>query len=216
MLDETLVELVDLTADVTRVTIRDLFERHPDEEFYYVTLISSGTIPYLSAWSKQALEHAAMGSSEAMEDLKWSYADSPYCGYRLDDFEKLRPRFDEKVREKGLDYMELSVNVAEAVMHRLDLEGIFGTGRTRLNPPAALDEWLAEAAEPDDAPEREQLAFRSAERARVDALREAEDAFRRGDFRVVISLLSPYEDSLEGSVTMKLKLARKKLSSSGG
>src|SRR5262249_27796322 len=105
----------------------------PDEEFYYVTLLSSGTIPYLSAWSKQALERAAGGASESveMELLKWSYADSPYCGYLLDHFETLRPRFDEKVRERDLDYYELSVSVAEAVMRRLDLEGIFGTGRAR-------------------------------------------------------------------------------------
>jgi hypothetical protein len=236
MLDEA---LVDLTADVTRVAIRDLFERHPDEEFYYVTLISTGTIPFLSAWSKQALERAAKGLPERMDLLKWSYADSPYCGYRSDDFDKLHRCFDEKRRDLDfLDYFELTLNVAEAVMHRLDLEGIFGTGPARerifvgaevmppdytntqrarrLNPPAALAEWLAEIAEPDDAPEREQLALLSAERARVDALQKAADAFRRGHFSVVADLLSPYEHSLEGSVAVKLKLARKKLSSSAG
>lgn len=165
----TLERLVDLTADAARSAIRDLFDQHRDEDFYYVSLICSGPAPFLSAWSKQALDHLANGDKTASSSLKWSYADSPYCGFRLDLFEPLCPHFESLATQTEGDVITLSLQVSEAVMARLDAEGLFGRGldrdkifvgaevmppdwtnterARRLNPPGALATWLVEAAE---------------------------------------------------------------------
>jgi hypothetical protein len=72
-------ELVDAIADAARRAIEDLFSEHRDDDFYYVTLTTTGDAapPVLSAWSRQALDEATQDAPDARLDLKWSYADSP-------------------------------------------------------------------------------------------------------------------------------------------
>ncbi len=169
----SLSELVSLTADATREAVIDLFGTHRDERFYYISLICSGSLPFLSAWSVEALARVAadQGCDPAM--IKWSYADSPYCGYRVELFDRLRDRFDAAWPSSsplGFEHpMELAAWVAERVMSQLDREGVFGAGEsrdrlvvaaevmppdvtniarvTRLNSATAIAAWLHEAAE---------------------------------------------------------------------
>ncbi|MEZ4222520.1 MAG: DUF4303 domain-containing protein [Polyangiaceae bacterium] len=165
--------LVELTAAVTRDAITDLFRAHASEHFYYVSLVCSWAPPFLSAWSVEALARAAQAQSCDPLMLKWSYADSPYCAYRQDLFDGLREHFEShcsSLHAEANDRVELAVRVAELVMARLDSEGLFGKGVARnqivvgaevmppdwtnterlqrLNPDAALYDWLQEAAEP--------------------------------------------------------------------
>lgn len=115
-------------------------------------------------------------SSEEAHLLKWSYSDSPFFRYGWEYFAQVREVFDERPRINALmtdvewekEY-NFRLSAIENAMATLDAEGIFGTGdrrdrvvilvevvppdRTnvdraiRLNPLAALREWLAEAAE---------------------------------------------------------------------
>lgn len=111
--------------------------------------------------------------------LKWSYADSPYYPCGEDHFDVVRslwstlgrlPHGDPAAWNAGF---QLRIDAMVAAIKRLDAAGLFGTGDARrsivvnvecmppdrtnvdraleLNPPGALTEWLAEAAEFEDA-----------------------------------------------------------------
>lgn len=111
-------------------------------------------------------------------DYKWSYADSPYCAYGFEEFfgevsklyqELCIDNADDEAYEKQYD---LWLGSMEETMRRLDEKGIFGTGddrmkvvvnaeimppdhtntkrAKRLNPRKAINQWLKEAAEPED------------------------------------------------------------------
>jgi hypothetical protein len=115
---------------------------------------------------------------EELVSLKWSHADSPFVCYGDHHFEPVRRLFEMRpgLQADGPQdawdaEVELRIEVMEAAMARLDAEGLFGTGTKRaeiviivevmppdytntqrafrLNPRAALEEWLAEAAEPE-------------------------------------------------------------------
>ena len=116
-------ELTDAIESATRQAVTELFAQHC-EQFYYLTLITVGEAlsPVLSAWSVEALERA-----------------------------------------------ELRLGAMEEALARLDRMGIFGTGEARnrivvnaevmppdysntvraqrLNPPAAIRDWLIHVAE---------------------------------------------------------------------
>lgn len=105
--------------------------------------------------------------------LKWSYADSPYYCYGEQFFRPVRELFDARPQmrysmpdEEWDSEHKLRLEAMEAAMAQLDSEGIFGRGDTRfetvvlvevmppdhtniaralrLNPPEALEIWLAE------------------------------------------------------------------------
>lgn len=133
--------------------------------------------PIITAWSEEALERMAQGKADIEEEkyyLKWSYDESPYFAYGEEYFENVKKTFTERERkintEKEKDEeIELRINSMEKVMHNLDEEGLFGTGKQRLkivinaevmppdftnteralrlNPKEALSEWLVEMAE---------------------------------------------------------------------
>ena len=166
-------DLVDAIADAARAAISDLFQAHSGETFYYCSLITTGEghPPVLSAWSKEALARAVGNEPDAEAELKWSYADSPFCGYGQAHFDRLRDLFDARPAP-DLAEVGLRLSAMEQAISRLDAEGLFGVGSarerlvvnaevmppdrtnveraTRLNPPAALIAWLAEAAEPEE------------------------------------------------------------------
>lgn len=133
--------------------------------------------PFLAAWSKEALDQAVSGShdpDDARRGIKWSYADSPFMEFGKQHFAEVYRRFLERgeMPEDDAAYdaeYECRLGAMEASVAQLDREGLFGAGdernaivvnvevmppdRTnterakRLNPPAALGEWLQEAAE---------------------------------------------------------------------
>jgi hypothetical protein len=148
--------------------------RETGESFYYFTLITSGEAhaPIVSAWSKEKL---AMVPEAERQTVKWSYADSPYFDFNSAGFEQVRVLFSQRPNIltlseplRSLEYKE-RLSTMEAALLAVDAAGTFGQGveRTkivinvevmppdhsnteramRLNPPAALTEWLDEAAE---------------------------------------------------------------------
>lgn len=122
-------------------------------------------------------EHNCIGDTDAYLDFKWSYADSPYCAYgeqyfsEVNEFMKKWNLF-ELDDNAFTDAIETLLASMEEAMRRLDQKGIFGTGEQRnkifinaefmppdytnnkrakrLNPPDALEDWEAEAAEPEE------------------------------------------------------------------
>lgn len=108
----------------------DLFAEH-NENFYYLTLVMAEcSTPFISAWSYEAFER--VGNDD---NIKWSYADSPYCAYGYDmyftDVEKL---YNETVNFDS-DNFEIAVenwlNAMESVMKALDINGIFSAANER-------------------------------------------------------------------------------------
>lgn len=172
-------------ADAARASFRTLFEN--GERYYYCTLYTTGEghAPSISAWSWEALEVEAArqgdksgtpGSTIA-ELIKWSYADSPYCCFEVENFDQVKQRFVERPsitdleddeRDRELDARLMAMELA---MKLLDDEGVFALNQPResvcvlveVMPPdeinteialrlnraesPAMQAWLAEAAE---------------------------------------------------------------------
>jgi hypothetical protein len=169
-----MTDLASAIADATRISAKELFTKYPGH-YYYFTLISTGEAlpPYISAWSEEALAEASNN-----KELRWSYADSPFCAYGWDvHFGRVRTLFSERPKMDTLDVKEwrseyeLRYSAMEQALRLLDSEGLFGKGKDRLgivinvevmppdftntlrayrlNPPEALTRWLEEAAEPE-------------------------------------------------------------------
>ena len=128
----------DLLLESARNGFEALFKEH-NEEFYYCTLIlSEGATPFISAFSKESLREAVKknGNKYSEEELKWSYADSPYCGYGFEEyFKEIDKVFFErmdKVSDEDYDNeMEYWLSLMEKVMKTLDKEKVFGEGKNR-------------------------------------------------------------------------------------
>ena len=174
-IDENLVQIIQIA---TENALLKLFEEHK-EKFYYCSLITTGEglCPIISAWSVEALERVANESDDTEEAkyyLKWSYAETPYFAYGEDFFKDVKSVFVErmnklKTAEERQREVQVRINSMEKVMHNLDVKGMFGRGKQRLdivinaefmppdytntqralrlNPQEALNEWLEEIAE---------------------------------------------------------------------
>ncbi len=174
-------ELVDAITAATTAAVGQLFRTHPNEHFYYCSLITTGEAlpPNLVAWSTEALDAVASqfpDDPHARNDLKWSYADSPFYCFGEEHFDDVRRLFralgaldpsDAQAWQAGFDFR---MSAMVEAMARVDAAGLFGTGpqrasivinvevmppdhtnverALRLNPPEALRSWLKEAAEP--------------------------------------------------------------------
>ena len=172
-------ELADAIEVAAREAFSALFKENPGC-YYYCSLITTGEAhtPIISAWSKEALAHS-LGDNPTPEDvlfMKWSYADSPFCSYGQEYFNKVNELFEKCPRltpELSDDEWSFEFNrrleSMEIAMTRLNAEGLFGKGQKRLetvvlvevmppdytnteralrlNPKEALQEWLIEAAE---------------------------------------------------------------------
>jgi hypothetical protein len=172
-------EVVDALIKATTAAVPQLFREHQGEHFYYCSLITTGEAlsPNLCAWSTEALDVAARQwpDPNAREDIKWSYADSPYFCYGEEHFGEVRRLFealgvpspwDDDAREAAQAF---KMSAMEEAMARVERSGVFGSGSQRagivvnvevmppdytnveralrLNPPEALSDWLKEAAE---------------------------------------------------------------------
>ncbi|HEY3505420.1 MAG TPA: DUF4303 domain-containing protein [Actinocatenispora sp.] len=160
-------DLADALADATRAAVTDLYRDNPGHTFYYVALATPGEAfgPALSAWSREAL----VGPPDA-DDVRYPYADSPFSIVGEDHLTPVRDLFAARAQIHGIpdDDAEyaLRMRAIETALHRLDAEGLYGSGEARthvlvladvvpgdpenpdrarrLNPPGpALDAWLA-------------------------------------------------------------------------
>lgn len=129
----------DLLLEATRKGFQALFKEHK-ENFYYCTLIlSEGATPFISALSDETFKEIVKknGDKYSSETLKWSYADSPYCGYGFGEYFQVLDKVfygrmkkissDEKYGQE-IDYW---LSLMEKVMKTLDKEKIFGVGKYR-------------------------------------------------------------------------------------
>lgn len=121
-------------------SVKELFDNHPNEDFYYIALITSGEAhsPVLSAWSYQALYKLSNNDKEEERLIKWSYADSPYTMYKNDYFHNVEQIFKsrdiEDLNEKDSnDEFDFRINAMVAAMQQADSNGVFGRGESRLN-----------------------------------------------------------------------------------
>lgn len=164
----------EILLQATRNAFQTLFQEHP-EHYYYCTLIMSEcAVPFIAAFSEEALQQAvdANDGNYSAEELKWSYADSPYCGYGYEEyFTELEQVFNGQMDAIDNDdeydaAIEDWMDMMERVMKQLDEEKLFGEGAAReamiinaeymppedsnaeraerLNAKAAYQEWYAE------------------------------------------------------------------------
>ncbi|MNO50755.1 hypothetical protein D3C76_411400 [compost metagenome] len=172
-------------ADAARRSFCTLFEN--GERYYYCTLFTTeeGHAPSISAWSWEALdieaarqrEESSTSESKMAELIKWSYADSPYCCFRDENFDDVkqlfmeRPSLTELEADESNHEFDVRLKAMELAMKMLDDEGMFAFNQPResvcvlveVMPPdeinteialrlnrlesPAMQAWLAEAAE---------------------------------------------------------------------
>jgi len=168
--------LVEALTHAARDAATELFGK-TGESFYYFTLTTCAEAyaPVVSAWSWDKL---ALVPEERLRLLKWSYADSPYYNFGAKYFDEVRELFlklpdilEMEGAELVVEY-EARMKAMELALMCLDKEGVFGEGERRngivinaevmppdygntiralrLNPAAALRDWLKEAAEYED------------------------------------------------------------------
>ena len=162
--------------NAAKIILMDLFNNN--EHYYYITLTtdSGANTPCISAWSYEAL-HRSSNDEEEQEEIKWSYADSPYCCWKQEEFEKVKVLLLSRENIWALDSeafdteYNLRFEAMEAAMKRLDQEGMFDVNQKRddvivlveVMPPdytnterayrmnseksVIFSEWLEEAAE---------------------------------------------------------------------
>ncbi|MFX3631829.1 MAG: DUF4303 domain-containing protein [Candidatus Pristimantibacillus sp.] len=172
-------------AGAAKTIFCTLFEN--GERYYYCTLFTTGEghAPSVSSWSWEALEREAARQGEdsktpidmIAELIKWSYADSPYCCFRDENFDEVKQLFMERPSITDLEADEwereftFRLKAMELAMKMLDDEGVFALNQPRdsvcvlveVMPPdevntnialrlneeesPAMQAWLAEAAE---------------------------------------------------------------------
>lgn len=122
--------------NAAKIILRDLFNNN--EHYYYVTLTTDGgaNTPCISAWSYEAL-HRSSNDEQEQEEIKWSYADSPYCCWKQEEFEKVKALLLSRENIWDLDSeafdteYNLRFEAMEAAMKRLDQEGMFDVNQER-------------------------------------------------------------------------------------
>ena len=139
-IDETLVTILESAAGKA---FKALQEEHMEEQFYYFAMLNDGNWrPYISAWSREALE--CFYEENEVEDgekgwYRWSGVESPYMAYGWDEYfaeyEDFLFETEQKHCEADDDTADAMwktlLNSMEEAMRRLDQKGIFGTGAAR-------------------------------------------------------------------------------------
>jgi hypothetical protein len=134
-------ELVDAIAAATSAAVKDLFEAHPHDHFYWCSLITTGEAhaPVLVAWSTEALDAAVSqypDDPNARWKLEWSYADSPFYCYGEHHFGEVRRLFEElgmihSDPQGWAAAYDFRLSAMEEAMARVDQSGLFGKGEQR-------------------------------------------------------------------------------------
>jgi len=172
-MDEAALLLSREVEKALKMTFTDLCTN--GEHYYYCTLTISGDggAPAFSAWSEEAIERV---SSESRQFLKWSYADSPYCLYKYDEYWKTveemwwkRPQVDCFDDKQFSEEVDTRIEILVLAMKNLDKTGLYELNQKRedifinvefappdktntdraylLNPSIALTDWLIEVVE---------------------------------------------------------------------
>lgn len=141
MSNESKNEIIEVLYDAAEKSFQSLFAEHSDERFYYCTIVmADAAAPCISAQSYESLDKYIKENDlddEDMADCKWSWADSPYCGYGYEEyFGKVEELFEKRFAdaEDDCQYEEeykTWLEAMETVMKMLDQKGIFGQGKNR-------------------------------------------------------------------------------------
>ncbi len=146
------INLSELTREICRAVktiLLDLYKNN--EHYYYITLVSDdgANTPCISAWSYEAL-NKSIDNEDEKEMIKWSYADSPYCCWRQEEFDKVSELlgarvniWDLKDEAFEIEYEKRFLAIEEA-MKQLDKEGLFEINQDRMDVVV-----LVEVAPPD-------------------------------------------------------------------
>lgn len=123
-------ELTKEIKEATRKVLEDLFSN--GEQFYYITLVTDGmaNTPCISGWSVEALHKE---NEDDQYYLKWSYADSPYCCWKQEYYEKVEQMLINR-KYNDLEYddeYKLRLSAMENAMIQLDAEGLFSVNQNR-------------------------------------------------------------------------------------
>lgn len=138
------ITLTTAIADAARQAFSELFDTvAAGEHFYYCALVTTeeGFAPVVSAWSREALEREAQDNADDptfAQEVKWSYADSPYCTFGYDEYfgevERLfeaRPTMDDLDDEEWDDELDLRLEAMTEALAILDREGLFARNQPR-------------------------------------------------------------------------------------
>lgn len=128
-------ELKNELVKAARNAFQDLFKN--GESYYYVTLATDGlaNTPHISAWSWETFERALKSDDDA-ELIKWSEADSPYCIWKQEYFDRVNKMLLERPDPGDddnafKDEYELRLSAMEEAMKELDSEGLFSINQPR-------------------------------------------------------------------------------------
>ena len=131
----TEADLADALTTAVRAAVTDLFRDNPGHAFYYITLTTPGEAfgPALSAWSYEALAQRTDA-----DDVRYSYADSPFSIVGEEYLKPVRELFaarpevfdiaDDDASDAEFD---LRLRAMETALSRLADEGLFGVGEAR-------------------------------------------------------------------------------------
>lgn len=177
IMDKEIEKLTAAITKATRMAFQKLFSN--GEHFYYCALLTTGEglTPIISAWSWEALDRVSQKYSKTYaQDVKWSYADSPYYAFGDNEyFGAVKQLFEHRTNidnlndeawEKELDFRIMAMVEAMSI---LDSEGLFAQNQSRknilinvelmppdasntqraleLNNPEDIEDYLQEAAE---------------------------------------------------------------------
>ena len=137
MISDVSDAIYDSLLKATREAVKKLFQ--VNEHFYYCSLMMlEDATPCISACSEEALAETVKNSNGryTADDLRWSYADSPYFGYGFQEYFKSLDAFycEHMNRISDDEYdaaIEMWLSLMERVMKTLDEEGMFGTSDNR-------------------------------------------------------------------------------------
>lgn len=143
-------ELTHELYQAVKTILMDLFSNK--EHYYYITLTSDGGAhtPCISAWSDEAL-YRSTNDEEKRKNIKWSYADSPYCCWKQEEFDKVEALLLSRGNIWDLDWKAFEIEyrirfqAMEMAINRLDQEGIFAINQKRDDVVV-----LVEVMPPDD------------------------------------------------------------------
>lgn len=133
---ESLLKITQAIKAAVKSVLLDLFLNQ--EHYYYITLVSDGGAgtPCISAWSHEALARSAENNADR-EMIKWSYADSPYCCHRQENFAEVERLLSKRPDIWSLEdaqyeseYEKRYMAMEEAI-RQLDKEGLFTVTQAR-------------------------------------------------------------------------------------
>jgi hypothetical protein len=135
-------KLAEKIADAARKAFLKLFENK--ENYYYCVLLTTGEAlpPYVSAWSKEALNAAIKKDGLSQRDacrLKYSPVESPYSVYGWDEyfgdvveeFNENRPDMDYENETNWDAEFKTRFDAMTTAMKILDKEGLFSLNQQR-------------------------------------------------------------------------------------